>query len=359
VYVYYTFRGDTNCEESREVGPVNVCSRFEMNPSTWTLDRSTEKVLFRSSRLEVRMHNAGNMAFGADGRLWVAVGDGGSRTLRLAQDRGDITGVMVRLAEDGDVPGDNPYAGDPNGVRCAETGAVPEGSSEGAVCQEIFAYGLRNPFKIAMDPNAAAAGETRFYINDVGGKTWEEINECGTEYAGANYGWPVREGPCSGFGNGGNNVEDCHDVNADLYTDPVHWYLHSATAKSESSQSGCVVGGAFVPNDSGWPATYTGRYMFMDFVFETIYLLEEQQGCRECDPPASGFSNSTFHTWPKPIAMQFGPAGNKPEPVALYYVSRDEQEAIRRIVFVGACVTSFQSTLYSFLHSLPWHRRQS
>jgi PKD repeat protein len=305
-----------------------------MDPDTWLLDRNSEQVLFQTSRLEKRNHNAGNMAFGADGNLWVAVGDGGSRGSKISQNLADISGCMVRLTEDGEIPADNPWANDPNGVRCAATGMAPAGSPDAAICQEIFAYGLRNPFKIAMDPNAAAVGETRFFINDVGGRTWEEMNECGTAYAGANYGWPNMEGPCDGFGNGGNNVEGC---DADpLYQDPEFWYLHTTT----SSKGGCVVGGSFPPSTAGWPADFAGTFLYGDYAFGEIYLLQKDDSlaCRECAIPLPGYRNSTFHIWPKPIALQFGPVGNRPNNQALYYASHassDGQISVRRIVYVG------------------------
>src|SRR5215208_5041391 len=68
-------------------------------------------------------------------------------------------------------------------------GTGPSGSS--LICQEIYATGLRNPFRIAFDPNVGT--EPRFFINDVGGGAWEEVDN---GLAGADYGWNVREGPC-------------------------------------------------------------------------------------------------------------------------------------------------------------------
>lgn len=56
---------------------------------------------------------------------------------------------------------------------------------------------LRNPFRFALDPNAADEGKTRFFINDVGRHTWESVHEGGDGFAGANYGYPEREGKIS------------------------------------------------------------------------------------------------------------------------------------------------------------------
>ena len=82
-------------------------------------------------------------------------------------------------------PGRQPVRGAGTG-RCARTGRTAFGKT----CQETYAWGLRNPFRFAFDP---AATGTRFYINDTGDETWEEID---LGKPGADYGWNVREGPC-------------------------------------------------------------------------------------------------------------------------------------------------------------------
>lgn len=257
VYIYYTFKGDTLCDQSRTNGPVNRCSRFVLQPDD-TLDLASENVLFQTTPLEQRMHNGGDMVFGKDGFLYVTTGDGGmSKGSRISQNRSDLLGSLIRITDEGDIPSDNPFVN--GGVRCAASGAAPDGTSP---CQEIFATGLRNPFKLALDPNADT---TRMYINDVGGRTWEEANLAGTDFAGANYGWPEREGPCAGFGNAGDNVEGCTPDSR--FQDPDHFYLHGAVT---GRGGGAIVGGAFVPNGV-WPKEYDGSYMFADFVTGEFY----------------------------------------------------------------------------------------
>ena len=125
----------------------------------------------------------------------------------------------------------------------------------GSTCQEIFAVGLRNPFRIAFDPNAAA---TRFFINDVGQNVWEEI-DLGAK--GADYGWNIREGHCQQTG-----IEtDCGTPNPVGFTNPYYDYGHSTGC-------GSITGGAFVPNGV-WPAAYTGAYLYGDYVCGAIYAL--------------------------------------------------------------------------------------
>ena len=73
---------------------------------------------------------------------------------------------------------------------------------------------LCNPFRFSIDPNTE--DNVRLYFNDVGQATWEEIS---SDDAGANYGWPVREGPCTN-----TETKDCAPSHP--YTDPVHFYIH-------------------------------------------------------------------------------------------------------------------------------------
>lgn len=164
VYLFYTYnRGDGSCLVDIEAGPRNRCSRFVMKED-WTIDLETEIVLFQTSGLEDKIHNGGDMEFGVDGMLYVTTGDAGARAQQWAQKRNNLHGNIIRLTEDGAIPVDNPFTGEGT-VRCNETGET----EEGLICQEIFAYGLRNPFRFTMDLRAP---DVRFLVSDVGQKTW-------------------------------------------------------------------------------------------------------------------------------------------------------------------------------------------
>src|SRR6185503_15043327 len=154
---------------------------------------------------------------------------------------------------DGGVPADNPFQG-ADSVRCSVTG----GTTAGMKCRETFAWGLRNPFRIAFDPNDLGS---RFFINDVGQNVWEEI-DAGT--AGADYGWNLREGFCA---NG--STTNCGPPAAGL-TNPLFAYNHADGCAS-------ITGGAFVPRGA-WPAEYDGVYLFSDFVCGTIFRLVPAAG---------------------------------------------------------------------------------
>ena len=158
IYLYYTYSKFGACGT---VEPVNRLSRFVL-PTSNVIDRNSEVVLMDTPQLGPNgHHNGGDMAFGHDGFLYLTVGNG---NLGTARDLGQLLGKVVRLTADGGVPPGNPYTG-AGTARCNVTGLPPSGSPAGTKCQEVYASGLRNPFRMALDPNATG---TRGYINDVG-----------------------------------------------------------------------------------------------------------------------------------------------------------------------------------------------
>jgi hypothetical protein len=167
-----------------------------------------------------------------------------------------------------------------------------------------------------MDPNAA---ETRMFIADVGGSEFEELSEAGTNFRGANYGWPIREGPWSRLGDSCDPIPE--------YVDPVYWYRHSPAFDG----GGAVLGGAFVPNGI-WPSQFDGLFIFPDYVFNALFILTPRTpvriGCTENWVPA--YSNTTFHPWERVTSIMFGPYNSTQ---ALYYATRTDTSVrgIRRI----------------------------
>jgi glucose/arabinose dehydrogenase len=309
VYLYYTFNKNGTCNENEIDGPVNRLSRFVLS-DTNIIDPATELVLFDTPPLFRDHHNSGDIEFGNDGLLYVTVGDGGTRRFGWPQDTGRLLGKIVRLTDDGGIPSGNPHTGS-DSARCNVDGVPPAGSPAGTKCQEVFSQGLRNPFRFAFDPNTSA---TRFFINDVGQSAWEEISE--GPIAGADYGWPVREGPC---------LFETTDCTASSYTDPVHWYGHGTFG-------GAATGGAFVPNGV-WPAEWDGKYLYADYVFGKIYSIASGgTECRTCTPPTSSMIQADFWDAEQVVEMAFGPYGSTQ---ALYYITRSN-DAIRRISYTGA-----------------------
>lgn len=194
IYLYYTYDKYNTCDASGSTkkGPINRLSRFTLNSQN-VVDAATEEVFFETPILPYGGHNSGQIRFGADGYLYVSVGDGGGG---ISKENDDgilypqaldmILGKILRLTEDGDIPPTNPYTDSSSSARCNRDGWSGDASVK---CQEIYSYGLRNPFRFSLDVNAAKAhGKTRLFINDVGRHTWESIHEGGDGFAGANYG---------------------------------------------------------------------------------------------------------------------------------------------------------------------------
>jgi glucose/arabinose dehydrogenase len=286
IYLYYTAATGSSC--------TNRVSRFVLSNGN-VVDPASESILINSPSPGC-CHNGGDLQFGKDGYLYVSVGDGGLG----GRDRSVLLGKILRITSDGGIPPDNPFLG-ADSARCNVTGSTDPGK----ICQETYSWGLRNPFRIAFDPNASG---TRFYINDVGQSTWEEIDAA---QAGADYGWNVREGFCAT-----GSTTDCGPPPAGM-TNPIFAYAHA---------NGCdaITGGAFVPNGL-WPDAYNGSYLFADYLCGTMFqLVPSGSGTFTATTFASGFGSGG------PIAMLFGPAGATQ---GLYYTTYVGGGQVRRIDF--------------------------
>ncbi len=193
-------------------------------------------------------HNGGHLAFGPDGYLYIGSGDGGSGGDPL--DRGQaldtLLGKILRIDVDGAdpgrayaVPADNPFAGDAL-AGCAES--CPAGPC-GDTCDEIWVYGLRNPWRFGFDP---ANGD--LYIGDVGQFAWEEVDyQPAGSLGGENYGWRRMEG-----GHCYNPPSECNDGSLSL---PVLEYSHDV---------GCSITGGEVYRGAGHPRL-DGVYLYADY----------------------------------------------------------------------------------------------
>ena len=223
IYVYYT---------TTEGGSHNRISRFTVNGNT----ASGETVLVNLPLLGSGHHNAGALKFGIDGKLYVSVGD--NFVSANAQDLNSVFGKILRFNEDGTIPSDNPHCTTPNNLACS-----------------VWARGLRNPFTLAVQP-----GTGRIFINDVGEFTWEEIN---LGAPGANFGWPLTEGPTTMTG----------------ITTPLFTYRHSPTSPPGTGPGGfidgtCVIGGGFYPDDGPFPATWRGGYFYADLGRDSVSFVD-------------------------------------------------------------------------------------
>ncbi|MFO0691188.1 MAG: PQQ-dependent sugar dehydrogenase [Myxococcota bacterium] len=193
-------------------------------------------------------HNGGDIAFGNDGYLYFGLGDGGSGgdPNNYAQNPTRLLGKMLRIGVVGvgfpnpkyTIPPDNPYAANP---RCGP-------GANAQACPEIFASGLRNPWRWSID---AATGD--LWVGDVGQGLHEEVD---LVTLGGNYGWNCREGFSSYPGTG-----DCSGA----FIDPLVDYPHENGDAS--------ITGGFVYRGSAIPSLQ-GRYVFGDFSSGRIWALQ-------------------------------------------------------------------------------------
>jgi glucose/arabinose dehydrogenase len=192
-------------------------------------------------------HKGGNIAFGPDGYLYIGLGDGGSGgdPAHLAQDPTSLLGKMLRLnvsvadADAGgyDIPGTNPFVGQP--------GVLPE----------IWAFGLRNPWRWSFD-DPAHGGTGALVIADVGQNLWEEINYEPAGAGGRNYGWRLREGR--------HNYDISRPAFFTPLTEPIYEYPHSV---------GHSITGGFVYRGAALGPAFTGRYFFADVINNKVWSL--------------------------------------------------------------------------------------
>lgn len=242
IYLYHT---------TPEAGVHNRIVRVTANPpSSDTVSAGSTVLIADLPALSATNHNGGAMHFGADGKLYVAVGDNANGA--NSQDPATVLGKMLRFNDDGVIPTDNPFY-----------------ASRSGQARAAWADGLRNPFTFAVQP-----GTGRMHINDVGEGTWEEVN---VGAAGANYGWPATEGPTTAAG----------------VTAPLFAYRHSATVPPGTGPggffTGCsIIGGAFYPDSGPFPAAYRGSYFFADYCSQWIGRIDLANGAAYAFGAAGG-----------------------------------------------------------------------
>jgi glucose/arabinose dehydrogenase len=263
VYLYYT----------TEVGGVhNRISRFTANGDVAA--SNSELVILELDPLSTATnHNGGAIAFGTDGKMYVAVGDNASGA--NAQNLDTYHGKFLRINKDGSVPAGNPYT----------TGSEQR--------KRVWAYGLRNPYTFSIHP---ASG--RILVNDVGQNSVEEVNDATT--AGRNFGWPTTEGNTTLPG----------------FTSPVFSYSHTGP-----QPTGCAItGGTFFPSaNTNYPSVYRGKFFFQDLCSNWIYYF---------DPAVAGGTSTQFalNIGAQSLALTAGPDGN------LYYLGRNNSR-LYKIVY--------------------------
>ena len=317
IYIYYTYQ--TSSEECPYIAPTyNRVSRFTLPPDN-NIDPQSELILIDQLPTPRGSHNGSGMRFGQDGKLYIGVGDG-STLAGYAQSLAMLNGKILRINGDGSIPADNPYVNELNAQPCAkiDTSQIVEER----VCQEIWAKGLRNPFRFTFGLDDTH--NEVMYINDVGWRTWEEIN---IGKAGSDYGWPIREGACptDTFGDNCTPLDPTTDVNL---TDPIYTYQHNNTEHCSA-----ITGGAVVPHDI-WPESFDDAYLYGDFACGALFQVKKI---------GDAYIKTTVASEMSPIiSMMFAPYSNTQ---ALYYTTYGPYDAlfgsvaggagVRRMVYLG------------------------
>jgi glucose/arabinose dehydrogenase len=227
-YVYYT-NSDGNIEVDRFHAKSNSTAR-----------RASRRRVIVIPHPGASNHNGGTVAFGPHGLLYLATGDGGSAgdPPENAQSRNVLLGKLLRIDPDAHgkrayrTPKSNPYVGKPGR-------------------NEIYASGLRNPFRFSFD-------QGRILIGDVGQSSWEEVDYAGGKrLRGANFGWDHYEGDHRFNYPGDNEARRPRHG----YRPPILEYSHSA---SNCGGGACAITGGVVVRDRKLHSL-RGRYLYADF----------------------------------------------------------------------------------------------
>lgn len=233
----------------------HVLSRFTINGDT--ADPDSEVVLLEGDDQAAlggnvpAGHQGGPLRFGNDGKLYIGIGE--QTAGAPSQQLGTFQGKILRINPDGSIPRDNPFWNEAAGKYRA-----------------IWAYGVRNPFGLAMQRETG-----RIFFTDVGGSAFEEVNEL---IGGANYGWPRAEG-----------YSKDPELKSPLYAYPP-------------VVGSSICGGTFYPLHGGtFPAKWTGKFFFVDYINPWLKALDPAEPAKLI-AFASGFNG--------PVSVETGPDGS-------------------------------------------------
>jgi glucose/arabinose dehydrogenase len=275
-YVYYT---DKNCPNSP--GCDEHVSEFTASADFQSADPMSEQVLLTIPHPNQNNHNGGQLQFGPDGDLYISLGDGGggNDTEGNAQRTTTLLGKILRIA-----PGTSSYS-IPAGNPFAQSPLCSAGPSSSASCPEIWAYGLRNPWRFSFD---SATGDLA--IGDVGQDRNEEIDFAHPgQNVGANYGWPCFEG----FEvNAASPGSECSQLPSPVVA-PVLTYPHPANCAGAPFCGAGIIGG-YVMHDPTIPSL-DGCYVFGDLSTPDLRVVRLDQplarGAADLGPQIANLSS--------------------------------------------------------------------
>ncbi|MEZ4838341.1 PQQ-dependent sugar dehydrogenase [Flavobacterium sp.] len=250
LYVNYTRSGDG----------ATVIAKYTVSDTDENIANANSGEILLTIAQPFGNHNGGSINFGPDGYLYIGMGDGGSGgdPNNYGQNLNSLLGKMLRLDVNGEtgytIPSDNPYVGI-------------------AGEDEIWAVGLRNPWKFSFD---RLTGD--LWIADVGQNAIEEINKAASTESGLNYGWRCYEG------NSPYNISGCGD--SSNYTFPVAQYTHASTG-------GCSLTGGYVYTGTTYP-NLQNKYLFADYCSNRIGFISAEGGTITWTPNAFSGNIASF-----------------------------------------------------------------
>jgi glucose/arabinose dehydrogenase len=288
----YTFH--TTADDSNRVSRYRVNGDLsDPNSENLVVDAANPDTLI--SMTDIRFnHNGGTLRFGRDSTLYVSFGD--DATTNEIQKLTTLHGKILRLNRDGSAPSDNPYVD--------SVGALPE----------IFAIGLRNPFRFNIDPET-----DELFIGDVGQSNWEEVN---VATGGENFGWPRYEGN--------------HDrlTGTTLITSDTTWpiFEYPNLSGAYSAMGLLTYRPVDFPNDDSFPPEYDGAHFFADFYNSrpVFSLRKDVYGSWVADTFATGLT--------QPVDAALGPDGS-------FYIL-EYGNTLSKIVYDPGPVVRLQSTFF-------------
>ncbi len=198
-FVYYSAP-----KNGEDINHETILAEYQVSDNENEADPNTEQIILHFDQPEAN-HNGGQLVFGPDGYLYLGLGDGGGAgdqhgKIGNGQNKSTFLGSIIRIdinsANPYSVPSDNPFVG-----------------SEGL--DEIYAYGLRNPWRFSFDSET-----NKLFVADVGQNEWEEINIL---EKGGNYGWRILEATHAYD----LDLADELGINISTLKDPIHEYSHS------------------------------------------------------------------------------------------------------------------------------------
>ena len=260
----YASNGFFYVNYTRDPGPgqdLTVVARYSVSAGNPDIAAGGSESKLLEIPQDAGNHNGGDIHFGPDGYLYIAMGDGGGQDdgFGHAQDLGSLKGKMLRIDVDGSPP--------QGGVLCGlvQNYGVPDGNPfvDATGCDEIWSLGLRNPWRFSFDRNTGD-----MFIGDVGQNVWEEIDFEPPNTPGRNYGWSCREA-----------AHDFNDGNPCIsaYTDPILEFSHGPH---------CSVTGGYMYR--GKHTAFDGFYFYGDYCSDVVWLAAEgDSGWQSTEWPAA------------------------------------------------------------------------